>query len=75
MENSATSILYCQDRKGLVFVIARFLLQHGGNILHADQHQDAELGLFFNHRLNKVFIAIGKTRSRAAVWQEIPGKH
>ena len=47
MENSATLLLYCQDRKGLVFVIARFLLQHGGNILHADQHQDAELGLFF----------------------------
>jgi len=47
MENSATLLLYRQDRKGLVFVIARFLLQHGGNILHADQHQDAELGLFF----------------------------
>ena len=47
MENSATLLLYCQDRKGLVFVISRFLLQHGANILHADQHNDAELGLFF----------------------------
>ena len=47
MENRATLLLYCQDRKGLVFVISRFLLQHGANILHADQHNDAELGLFF----------------------------
>jgi formyltetrahydrofolate deformylase len=47
MEPSATLLLYCQDRKGLVFVIARFILEHGGNILHADQHQDAEQGLFF----------------------------
>src|SRR5271170_2061833 len=47
MENSATLLLYCQDRKGLVFAIARFILEHGGNILHADQHQDAEQGLFF----------------------------
>jgi formyltetrahydrofolate deformylase len=47
MEPSAVLLLYCADRKGLVFGIARFLLEHGGNILHADQHQDAELGLFF----------------------------
>jgi formyltetrahydrofolate deformylase len=47
MEPSATLLLYCQDRKGLVFVIARFILEHGGNILHADQHQDTEQGLFF----------------------------
>lgn len=47
MDASATLLLYCADRQGLVFGIARFLLEHGGNILHADQHQDAELGLFF----------------------------
>lgn len=32
---------------GLVLDIARFILEHGGNIVHADQHQDAVLGLFF----------------------------
>jgi formyltetrahydrofolate deformylase len=47
MENIATLLLYCEDRKGLVFGIARFILEHGGNVLHADQHQDATLGLFF----------------------------
>jgi formyltetrahydrofolate deformylase len=30
-----------------VAAIADFLYTHGANILHADQHQDNELGLFF----------------------------
>ena len=47
MENTATLLLYCADRKGLVYRIAGFILEHGGNIMHADQHQDAVLGLFF----------------------------
>ena len=40
-------LLYCLDRKGLVAAIANFLLQHNANILHAAQHQDNELNLFF----------------------------
>jgi formyltetrahydrofolate deformylase len=47
MNPTATLLLHCEDRRGLVFAIARFILEHGGNILHADQHQDAVLGLFF----------------------------
>ncbi len=47
MRNSAILLIDCPDRKGLVAAIADFLYAHGANILHADQHQDAELGLFF----------------------------
>ena len=47
MNESAVLLLHSTDRKGLVATIANFLFAHGGNILHADQHQDAELGLFF----------------------------
>lgn len=47
MNESAVLLLHAIDRKGLVSTIANFLFAHGGNILHADQHQDAELGLFF----------------------------
>jgi formyltetrahydrofolate deformylase len=47
METTATLLLYCKDRKGLVLGIAQFILEHGGNILHADQHQDAALSMFF----------------------------
>ncbi len=43
---TAVLLLSCPDRKGLVAAIANFLLAHDANILHADQHQDAELGLF-----------------------------
>jgi formyltetrahydrofolate deformylase len=47
MDESAILLLHSPDRKGLVSTIANFLFAHGGNILHADQHQDAELSLFF----------------------------
>ncbi len=46
MSKSAVLLIACPDQKGLVSTIANFLFEHGGNILHADQHQDAELGLF-----------------------------
>jgi formyltetrahydrofolate deformylase len=46
MKNSAILLIDCPDRKGLVAGIAQFLLQHNANILHADQHQDSESGLF-----------------------------
>lgn len=44
---TAILLLHCPDRKGLVADIASFLCRHGGNILSADQHQDAGLNLFF----------------------------
>ncbi|MGD9895699.1 MAG: formyltetrahydrofolate deformylase [Candidatus Methylacidiphilaceae bacterium] len=46
MTESAVLLISCPDQKGLVSAVAGFLFEHGGNILHADQHQDAELGLF-----------------------------
>ena len=46
MKHTATLLISCPDQKGLVAGIAAFLLKHDANILHADQHQDAELKLF-----------------------------
>ena len=46
MKNTAVLLINCPDRKGLVAAIADFLYGHNANILHADQHQDAEQGLF-----------------------------
>jgi len=45
--NTAILLIHCPDRKGLVAAISHLLYSHGANILHADQHQDNELGLFF----------------------------
>lgn len=46
MRHTAVLLISCPDQKGLVAAIAEFLLRHNANILHADQHQDAELKLF-----------------------------
>jgi len=40
-------LIDCPDQKGLVARVAGLLYAQGANILHADQHQDHELGLFF----------------------------
>jgi len=48
MSTTATLLIDCPDRKGLVFAIVDFLVRrYDVNILHADQHQDTELALFF----------------------------
>ena len=46
MKNTATLLITCPDARGIVAAIADFLHQHNANILHADQHQDAENNLF-----------------------------
>jgi formyltetrahydrofolate deformylase len=43
---TATLLISCPDRKGLVAKIADWLFSHNGNILHADQHTDKAAGLF-----------------------------
>lgn len=47
MKDSAVLLIDCPDRKGLVARVSGLLFEHGANILHADQHQDHDLGLFF----------------------------
>jgi formyltetrahydrofolate deformylase len=47
MKDSAVLLIDCPDRKGLVARVSGLLYERGANILHADQHQDHGLGLFF----------------------------
>jgi formyltetrahydrofolate deformylase len=47
MRNTAVLLINCPDRKGLVAAVASLLYRYGANIVHADQHQDHEAGLFF----------------------------
>ena len=47
MKDTAVLLIDCPDRRGLVARVSTLLYEHGANILHADQHQDHELGLFF----------------------------
>lgn len=48
MKSTAILLVDCPDRKGIVAAISDFLYQHNANILHNDQHQDADLGLFLS---------------------------
>ncbi len=47
MTDTAVLLIDCPDQKGLVARVSGLLFEQGANILHADQHQDHELGLFF----------------------------
>lgn len=47
MADSATLLISCPDRKGLVASITDFIFKHEGNILHLDQHVDVEDNIFF----------------------------
>ena len=47
MRDTATLLIDCPDQRGIVAAVSEFLYAHGANIVHADQHQDAELKLFF----------------------------
>ena len=47
MTDSATLLISCPDRTGLVASITDFIFKNEGNILHLDQHVDVENNIFF----------------------------
>jgi formyltetrahydrofolate deformylase len=46
MRSSCVLLLSCPDRKGVVAGVSGFIYQHGGNILHADEHGDLDSNTF-----------------------------
>lgn len=44
---SIVALLHGPDRPGLVARVSGWIFERGGNILHADQHRDAEENIFF----------------------------
>ena len=44
---TATLLVSCRDRTGLVAALSDFVFRHNGNILDADQHAERESGQFF----------------------------
>lgn len=45
-KHTAILLIDCPDQKGIVAALADLLYANGANILHADQHQEPEQGLF-----------------------------
>src|SRR6266536_1987945 len=46
IKKSAILLLSCPDRKGIVAGVSGFISEHGGNILHADEHGDHDSDTF-----------------------------
>jgi len=46
-DSTATLLVSCKDRRGIVAALAQLLYGHGANILDADQHTDEQAGQFF----------------------------
>jgi formyltetrahydrofolate deformylase len=46
MRSTAVLLISCPDQKGLVATVSDFIFRHGGNILHTDEHTDAESAWF-----------------------------
>jgi formyltetrahydrofolate deformylase len=44
---TAVLLILCRDQPGLVHAVAGFVLERGGNIVHAEQHIDVESSVFF----------------------------
>src|SRR5690625_427710 len=44
---TATLLIHCHDRRGLVSAITDFIFRNDGNIVYLDQHVDAQKEVFF----------------------------
>lgn len=71
---TATLLISCPDQPGLVASVSDFIFRGHGNILHADQHTDAEEGVFlqrvewdlegFAHERDEIAGAFGEVADR-----------
>jgi formyltetrahydrofolate deformylase len=86
VEQTATLLVCCPDRKGLVAALAQLLYGHGANILDADQHTDPVAGQFFQRikfdlselhtDRTSLEAAIGEVAARFSMtWRIADGRH
>ena len=61
---TATLLVTCKDRSGLVAALSDFVFRNGGNIFDLDQHTDEESGTFF---MRLVFGIDGFRLDRAGI--------
>jgi len=46
-QSSAILLIHCPDKKGIANSVTEFIYRNGGNILHLEQHVDAQSQVFF----------------------------
>ncbi len=65
---TATLLIACDDRPGLVSTFAQFIAANGGNILDADQHTENDTGRFFMRLVfDTATFALDEDASRRAL--------
>ncbi len=65
---TATLLVSCPDQRGIVAALAQVLYGHGANILDADQHTDAEAGIFFQRiRFDAAELRTDRTTLETAI--------
>jgi len=65
---TATLLVDCCDRTGLVAALSSFVFQHGGNILDADQHTESTSGEFFMRLVwDLADFSLGRDEIRAEI--------
>jgi formyltetrahydrofolate deformylase len=70
LSQTATLLVTCRDRTGLVAALSNFVFHHGGNIVDADQHSESESDEFF---MRLVWDLSGFRLDRQATRREIEG--
>jgi formyltetrahydrofolate deformylase len=68
---TATLLIACPDRQGLVALLANFIASHNGNIIHADHHTDFTAGLFLSRLEWQLDNFDLKTEEIAPVFSEV----
>lgn len=46
-KTTATLLMHCPDREGIIAIATQFITNNGGNIIYLDQHVDREANVFF----------------------------
>ena len=65
---TATLLIACDDKPGLVSTFAQFIAANGGNILDADQHTEDDTGRFFMRLVyDTATFALDESASRASL--------
>jgi formyltetrahydrofolate deformylase len=47
MADTGILLVHCPDRKGVIAAVTTFIYERGGNIVHADEHQDPDAKEYF----------------------------
>jgi formyltetrahydrofolate deformylase len=71
---TATLLVCCPDRRGIVAALAQLLYGHGANILDADQHTDTQAGTFFQRIRFDLAELHTDRRSLEAALAEVAGR-